>query len=33
LKAAFKVLNIFKVPSPSLEYNRINGFQFIPLYW
>lgn len=33
LKAAFKVLNIFKVPAPSLEYNAIDGFRFIPLYW
>ena len=33
LKAAFKVLNIFKVPAPTLEYNSVNGFRFIPLYW
>lgn len=33
LKAAFKVLNIFKVPAPTLEYNAVNGFRFIPLYW
>ena len=33
LRACFKVLNIFKVPSPTLEYNPITGFRFIPLYW
>ena len=33
LRTAFKVLNLFKFPAPSLEYNAVHGFRFIPMYW
>lgn len=33
LRTAFKVLNLFKFPAPSLEYNAIHGFRFVPIYW
>lgn len=33
LKTLFELLNLFKFPAPALEYNRIDGFRFIPMYW
>ena len=33
LKLVFQALNIFKFPSPIVEYNRIEGFKLHVLYW
>ncbi|MFC2119092.1 DUF2279 domain-containing protein [Bacteroidota bacterium] len=33
LKSLFSVVNVLKVPAPALEYNRVNGFAFHPIYF
>jgi uncharacterized protein YfiM (DUF2279 family) len=33
LRGFLYLINILKVPAPALEYNRINGFRFRPLYY
>ncbi len=33
LQQLFKALNVFKVPAPAIEYNRIDGWRFHLLYF
>ena len=33
LKFLFNVLNLIKIPFPTLEYNKEQGFVFHPLYF
>ena len=33
IKSLFYTLNLIKIPFPTLEYNRIDGLTFIPIYF
>ncbi len=33
LRSVFRALNLVKVPFPAIEFNRIDGLQFRPMYF
>jgi hypothetical protein len=33
LKKVFNALNMLKIPAPTLEWNRVDGLKFHPIYF